>query len=106
MNTKASLHIATNNDGAERATREPRAEGLTILIGALVVMTCFAAPLLLTLPKAMDAAAKPTPLISEAAAADFTGPAFHERYQVQASQDWVDSLEETELAQWRMRASD
>jgi hypothetical protein len=106
MNTQASLHIATKDVAADRATREPRAEALTMIIGALVVMTCFAAPLLLTLPKAMDAAATPTPLIGEAAAADLTGPAFHERYPVQASQDWVDSLEESALAQWRMRASD
>ena len=94
MNTKASLHIATHYDVPAGSAREPKPEGLTMIIGALVVMTCFAAPLLLTLPQTMDAAASPGPMISEAVAADAPTGTFHARYPVKAGVDWVDSMEE------------
>lgn len=94
MNTKASLHIARNHDVSVGAAREPKPEGLTMIIGALVVMTCFAAPLLLTLPQTLDAAASAGPMISEAVAADAPAGTFHERYPVKAGVDWADSMEE------------
>jgi hypothetical protein len=98
MNTKSSLHIATREDRAAGASGEAQSEGLTTIIGALVVMTCFAAPLLLTLPQTMDAAASPAPMIREAVAADSNAPTFHERHPLQAGTDWSDPLEQSVVA--------
>ncbi|HYH43808.1 MAG TPA: hypothetical protein VD867_17700 [Burkholderiales bacterium] len=94
MNTKASPHIAPNYSIPAGSAPESKKEGLTMIVGALVVMMCFAAPLLLTLPQTMDAAARPIPMIGEAVAADAPTGTFHERHPVKAGADWADSMEE------------
>ena len=94
MNTKASPHISPIYSVPAGSAPEAKPEGLTMILGALVVMMCFAAPLLLTLPQTLDAAARPIPMISEAVAADAPAGTFHERYPVKAGADWADSMEE------------
>ena len=105
MNTRMSLHTATSDASAGEI---PAAEtgGLTMIICTLLVAVCFAAPLLLTLPQTMDAVASSRPVLSDIAVGDVAAATFHERHPVQAGTDWFDSLEDAELAQWRMRASD
>ena len=103
MNPNTSLRLASNDTALEPEHAET--SGLTMIVCALLVAVCFAAPLLLSLPHAMDAAASPAPTISEAVGVAAV-PTFHERHPVQAGVDWVDSLEQAEIAQWRMRASD
>lgn len=97
---------ATNDNVAAAAMSPPDTGSATTIMGSLVVLACFAAPLFLTLPDTMDSAARPRPLISEAGAADVREATFHERHPAQAGVEWTDTLDEAAVAQWRMRASD
>jgi len=99
MNTESGLQNATSANVAAGAASPHYAGSLTTIIGGVVVLACFAAPLFLTLPETMDSAARPSPLISEAVAADVREPTFHERHPVQGSVDWTDTLDEARLAQ-------
>lgn len=106
MNTNSAAHSAANDNLAAGAVSPTDTSSLTTIIGGLVVLACFAAPLFLTLPETMDSAARPRPLISEAGAADVREPTFHERHAGQAGVEWTDTLDQAGLAQWRMRVSD
>ena len=81
MNTKPNLQIATKEPAAG-ATPEIESGGVTMAVCVAIVGVCFAAPLFLTLPQAMDAAASPAPVIVEAGTAGVAGPTMHERYPV------------------------
>ena len=112
MDTKYRLHIAPK-DTAEKSVPKIQTGGPITLFCAAVIGVCFAAPLLLSLPQTLDAAVSPAPPIRETmgqtAFQDATGgapePTFHERHPVQATDSWVDTLEESELATWRLRSS-
>ena len=69
---------------------------VVILLFALAVAMCLVAPLLFTWPEALDAAASPAPAVQDGARAP----------SAQATSDGVDSLNEKELATWRLRSSD
>ena len=96
------------------AVPEIETGGPITLFCAAVIGVCFAAPLLFSLPQTLDAAVSPAPLIREtmgqAVSQGATGaapePTFHERHPLQATDSWVDTLEESELATWRLRSSD
>ena len=113
MDTRYRLHIAPK-DTAAGAVPEIQTGGPITLFCAALIAVCFAAPLLMSLPQTLDAVASPTPLIREtigqAALQTATGatpePTFHERYPVQGATSWVDTLEESELAAWRLHSSD
>jgi hypothetical protein len=113
MDTRYRLHIAPK-DNAEGAVPEIHTGSPITLFCAAVIGVCFAAPLLMTLPQTLDAAASPAPLLREtmdqaalqAAMGAAPEPTFHERYPVPPAGSWVDTLEESELAAWRLRASD
>ena len=100
MDIRHRLYLA--REGGASDTRNDA----VILFCVGVVAVCFAAPLLLTLPQTLDAAERPVAASIERAASGASEAPDHERYPVQATSDWVDSLEETELAVWRQRASD
>ena len=105
MTNKANLRIAAT-DASAGAVPDVETGPITVVVGALLVAVCFAAPLLLTLPQTMDAAASAGPSIREVAVTAAPEATFHERYPGQPSVDWTDSLDESSLAEWRMRASD
>ena len=113
MDTKYRLHIAPK-DTAEGSVPEIQTGGPITLFCAALIGVCFAAPLLFSLPQTLDAAVSSAPLIREtmgqAALQGATGgapePTFHERHPLQATDSWVDTLEESELATWRLRSSD
>ena len=84
MNTKPNLQIATK-DASAGAIPEIESGGVTMAVCVAIVAVCFAAPLFLTLPQAMDAAASPAPVLIEAAAPAADGQTFHERYPVKAA---------------------
>ena len=105
MDTKYRLHISHKNAG-ENAGREVRSRTpLTVLFITLMVLA-LAAPLLLTLPRTLDAAVGPSPAVRAAPVASTAERPFHEQYPMQATTSWEDSLEQTELATWRARVSD
>lgn len=106
MITHSAGRNVTNDHVAAGAGSAPATGSATTIIGTLVVLACFAAPLFLTLPDSMDSAARPRPLISAAGAADVREATFHERHPAQAGVEWTDTLDETSLVQWRTRASD
>jgi hypothetical protein len=105
MNTNSAAPDAVIDRVAGGAVSSPDTGSITTIIGGLVVLASFAAPLFLTLPDTMDSATRPRPLISEAGAADVREATFHERHPAHAGAQWADSLDGA-LAQWRMRASD
>ena len=86
MYTKPNLQIATKEPSAG-AIPEIESGGVTMAVCVAIVGVCFAAPLFLTLPQAMDAAASPAPapVIVEAGAPAAFGPTMHERYPVKAT---------------------
>src|SRR5687767_10443430 len=98
MNTKAHLHIATK-DVTAGAVPEVETAGISIILGALLVVACFAAPLLLTLPQTMDAAASPRPSVRDVVITSVPETAFHERHPAAVKESWTDTLDETALAQ-------
>lgn len=113
MDTRCNLHIAPR-DNAEGAVPELEADGMITLFFVGVVVVCFAAPLLMSLPQMLDAAASPAPLIREtmdqaalqAAAGGAPGPTFNERHPVMVPGPWIDMHGESALATWRLRSSD
>lgn len=105
MNAKP-MPCESESDFSAGAVPEVQTSGVTMIVCAALVAVCFAAPLVLTLPQALDAAASPAPTLREAIVAASTQVPFHEQYPVQPTTNWVDSLDESGLAQWRMRASD
>jgi hypothetical protein len=102
MDTNANPQLAAK-DASAGAIAETETTGVTMLVCALLVATCFAAPIFLTLPETMGAAATPPQTISEVASA--SASTFHERHLAQPTVDWTD-LDEGELATWRLRSSD
>ncbi len=102
----ADLNVSNDNLAAGTVSGAPETGSATTVIGSLIVLACFAAPLFLTLPDTMDSAARSRPLISEASAADVREATFHERYPAQSGVEWTDTLDEAGLAQWRTRATD
>lgn len=106
MNTNSADPSTAKENVVAGAVSPPETGGLTTIIGGLVVLACFAAPLFLTLPETMDSAARPRALIGEARASDVREPTFHERHPAQAGVQWTDTLDEGGLAQWRARTSD
>ena len=106
MNTNSASHTATRDHVAAGEVSPPATGSLTTIIGGLVVLACFAAPLFLTLPDTMDSAVRPPALIGEAGAADIRELTFHERHPAQSGVEWTDTLDEAGLAQWRSRSSD
>jgi len=102
MDTQHRLRIAHKGAGAGSEVHK----GAVMLFCVAVVAVCFAAPLLLTLPKTLDAAERPAPTPVEPASEHAPEAPYHERYPVQGTSDWTDTLEETELAAWRLRSSD
>lgn len=112
MDTKYKLHLRPEDSDAG-AVPEIRTGGAITLFCVAVIGLSFGAPLLVTLPQMLDAVASAPPLIDDtlrAATSQPLAPApeptFHERYPSQATGSWIDTLEESELATWRMRASD
>jgi len=83
MYTKPNLQIATEEPSAG-AIPEIESGGVTMAVCVAIVGVCFAAPLFLTLPQVMEAAASPAPVIVEAGASGVVGPTMHERYPVKA----------------------
>ena len=93
MNTKPNLQIATKEPSAG-AIPEIESGGVTMAVCVAIVAVCFAAPLFLTLPQAMDAAASSAPVIAEGGASGLGGPTMHERYPVKATSlpEWVETF--------------
>ena len=106
MDTRYRLHIFPKSAG-EGAVPKVSRSPLTLLFVTLMILA-LAAPLLLTLPRTLDAAVSPSAAANAAPAAAAADPGrpFHEQYPAQATTSWEDSLEQTELATWRARASD
>ena len=104
MDAKWSLHSAAPHASAG-AVPEVKTRGLTVMIAALLIAVGFAVLLVITLPQTLDAAGA-SPTVREPVVATVAEPTFHERYPVQPRVDWVDTLDEARLAEWRMRASD
>ena len=104
MDTKATLRDADHEVGAG-AIPEIQTAGFTMMVCALLVAVCFAAPLFLTLPQALEAAGTAPSAIS-GAVGDAGQVTFHERHMVPSALDSAGGFEESRLAQWRMRASD
>jgi hypothetical protein len=102
MNASQELHIA-RKEGDARSDVHTDA---VMLFCVGVVAICFAAPLLLTLPQTLDAAERPVSAWVGPAPDETSQAPFHERYSMQPTSDWADSLDEGELAAWRQRASD
>ena len=105
MDTKYRLHISQKNTGENAGPKVRSRTPLTLLFITLMVLA-LAAPLLLTLPRTLDAAVGPSPAVSAAPAASTSERPFHEQYPVHATTSWEDSLEQTEPATWRARVSD
>lgn len=113
MDTRYEVEI-TPKDTAAGAAPEMQTCGPITVFCMVVIAVSFGAPLLMTLPQMLDAAASPPPLISEvlrggsapgtmASAADRT---FHDAQSAQATRAWVDTLDDAALAVWRLRSSD
>jgi hypothetical protein len=75
---------------------------IALLCVALAVVA-LSVPLLLTLPRTLDAVASPMSAAEEASASDSS---LSQQSSARTAESWVDTLEEGEIAQWRMRASD
>jgi hypothetical protein len=103
MHTKYRLHMFPKSSGDDTVPKVRRSR-LTLLFITLTILA-LAAPLLLTLPRTLDAAVSLPPAASAPAMAASERP-FHEQHPMQATTSWEDSLEQTELATWRARASD
>ena len=104
MDTRYRLHIFPKSTGEGAVPKVSRGP-LTLLFVTLMILA-LAAPLLLTLPRTLDAAVSPPPAATAPASTGTSERPFHERHPVQATTSWEDSLEQTELATWRARASD
>jgi hypothetical protein len=113
MDTRYKVDI-TPKDSAAGAVPELQTCGPITVFCIVVIGLSFGAPLLMTLPQMLDAAASPAPLISEVLqvgagqSAAAVGPerTFHDAHSAQATRGWVDTLEDRELAVWRLRSSD
>jgi hypothetical protein len=77
-----------------------------MLLCITLMILAVSAPLLVTLPQTLEAAASPAPAVALPSSSQSGEPAFHQRYPTDATTSWSDSLDETELAAWRMRSSD
>jgi hypothetical protein len=95
------------------AIAEVRTGSAIMLFCVGVIGLSFGVPLLMTLPQMLDAAASAPPLIQDtlraATAQPLTAasePTFHERHALKATDSWADTLDESQLAAWRMRSSD
>ena len=75
---------------------------IALLCVALVVIA-LSVPLLLTLPRTLDAVVSPMSVVGEAIASESSLPG---QSPAATAESWVDTLEEGEVARWRMRASD
>jgi hypothetical protein len=109
MDTRYEVDIRPK-DSAAGTTAELQTCGPITVFCVAVIALSFGAPLLMTLPQMLDAAASPAPLISEvlqAGAARAAITARPERSQSEpATRAWVETLEGQELANWRLRSSD
>ena len=113
MDTRYKVDI-TPKDSAAGAVPELHTCGPITVLCIVMIVLSFGAPLLMTLPQMLDAAASPAPLISEVlqgVASQGTlaaGPerTFHDAHSAQSSRAWVDTLDGRELAVWRLRSSD
>ena len=90
MDTKAMLKLQ-NGDESAGAVPEVQTAGAIMIFAALVIVLGFVAPLLLALPQTPEAFAGTAPLVHEGGGAE---PTFHERYRANATESWVDALEE------------
>lgn len=75
---------------------------IALLCVALVVVA-LSVPLLLTLPRTLDAVVSPMSVVGEASA---SGSSVPRPFPAASAESWVDTMEEGEVARWRMRASD
>ena len=105
MDTKYRLHVSPEDTGAGAVPDVDSRSPMALLFITLMILA-LAAPLLLTLPQTLDAAVSPPPAATALRPTPAAERPFHERYPVQATTSWEDSLEQTELATWRARASD
>jgi hypothetical protein len=74
-----------------------------VLFCVALIVIALCAPLLMTLPRTLDAALRPVSAVGEASASESSLP---EQSSGVSADSWVDTMEEGEIAQWRMRASD
>ena len=100
VNTKAHLE-RTAKDPSAGAIAETET-GATMLVCALLVATCFAAPIFLTLPETMDTAVNVPPATGRLARA-MPG---HEREPAPPTLVRTGALDERALETWRLRATD
>jgi hypothetical protein len=91
-------------DSAE--IRPAQGSPLTLLLCAALVATCSAAAVILALPYLVGTGTDPAAGVRAVMPSDAPKAPFHERYAPAARTAWIDTLNEAELAQWRMRASD
>jgi hypothetical protein len=105
MNMKCKLRLCPGQPAGDNA---PDSTGRrpVMLICITLMFVALAAPLLLTLPRTLDAAQSPAPAMTMPTPASVSEPAFHERHAPQGTTSWSDSLEESALATWRLRYSD
>ena len=102
MDARNRLHVAGKNAGGISEKKN----AVVVLFCIAVVALCFVVPLLLTLPRTLDAAERTAPRAVETSSTHASEVPFHERYKVQGTEAWVDTLEETDVATVRRRASD
>ena len=96
MDTKYTLHI-TPKDASAGAVPDVDSRSPTTLLFITLMILALSAPLLATLPQTLDAAAGPLPAAAAAPRAEASSERpFHERYPVQATTSWEDTLEQTE----------
>ena len=113
MDTRYEVDI-TPKDSAAGTTAELQTCGPITVFCVAVIALSFGAPLLMTLPQMLDAAAGPAPLISEVLQAGAARAAItarperssHDAQSAPATRAWVETLEGEELANWRLRSSD
>ena len=113
MDTRYGLDI-TPKDSAAGAAAELQTCGPITVFCMVVIVLSFGAPLLMTLPRVLDAAASPAPLISEVLQAGASRTTFapqperpfRDVQSAQATRAWVETLEGEALANWRLRSSD
>jgi hypothetical protein len=103
MDTKYKVNIAPRDAAAGAMPDLEVRRPITLLCITLIVLAV-AAPLLVTLPQTLDAAASPAPATARASAAPERS--YRAEPSVQRAELSVDTADPHEVALWRLRSSD
>ena len=101
MNIRFKREIG-NKQPDTRGVRDMTTCRAVVLLCVALIVTALCTPLLVTLPRTLDAAVRPMIPVGEASATESS----LSEHSSDAPDSWVDTLEEGEIARWRMRASD